>query len=63
MWKATHELKAGDMVRNILDGKHYPVGVVEKGISGYIVTLHPGHVNGNRFFSEHHDYHNVLTED
>lgn len=59
MIKKTKQLTNGDMVRNILDGNHYPLESVEKSGAGYIVTLIPGHINGNRYYAEYHSHHQI----
>lgn len=53
MEKKTKQLKKGDMVKNILDGKFYAFDRVETSWAGYIFHLMPSNVDGNTGFCEY----------
>lgn len=47
------------MVRNILDRNYYPLESVEKSGTGYIIKLTPANLNGNTYYAEYSDRHQV----
>lgn len=57
-YKKTKELVKGDLVKNILNGKYYPVASVERWNSGYIVKL-DSRDDGCEFYAEYSDRHTV----
>lgn len=57
-YKKTKELVKGDLVKNILNGKYYPVVSVERWNSGYIVKL-DSRDDGCEFYAEYTDRHMV----
>lgn len=59
MEKNTKELVMGDMVLNILNRSYYPLESVEKSGSGYIVTLTPANIDGNRYYAEYTTRHQI----
>lgn len=59
MEKKTKELVVGDMVLNILNRSYYPLEAVEKSGSGYIVTLIPANIDGNRYYAEYTTRHQI----
>ncbi|HAK6117907.1 TPA: hypothetical protein H2R31_002949 [Salmonella enterica] len=60
MEKKTKELVIGDMVKNILNGKYYPLETIERSGAGYIVKLTPASLNGNSYYAEHTTRHLVM---
>lgn len=59
MEKKTKELVVGDMVLNVLNRSYYPLEAVEKSGSGYIVTMTPANINGNRYYAEYATRHQI----
>lgn len=57
-YKKTKDLVKGDLVKNILNGKYYPVVSVERWNSGYIVKL-DSRDDGCEFYAEYSDRHTV----
>lgn len=60
MEKKTKELVIGDMVKNTLNGKYYPMETVECSGAGYIVKLTPSSLNGNSYYAEYTTRHTVM---
>ncbi|EKB8006292.1 hypothetical protein OOX71_001369 [Salmonella enterica] len=60
MEKKTKELVIGDMVKNILNGKYYPMETVERSGAGYTVKLTPSSLNGNSYYAEYTTRHTVM---
>lgn len=59
MEKKTKQLVAGDMVRNVLNSGYYPLESVENSGAGYIVKLTPASLDGNCYYAEYADRHQV----
>ncbi|QDH45746.1 hypothetical protein AAM37_gp75 [Pantoea phage vB_PagM_AAM37] len=59
MQKKTKQLVAGDMVKNMLNGQYYPFEAIEKSGAGYIVKLTPATLDGNSYYAEYADRHEV----
>lgn len=60
MEKKTKELVIGDMVKNTLNGKYYPMETIERSGAGYIVKLTPASLNGNSYYAEYTTRHLVM---
>ncbi|EIO8739093.1 hypothetical protein LRG41_001611 [Salmonella enterica] len=60
MEKKTKELVIGDMVKNTLNGKYYPMEAIERSGAGYIVKLTPASLNGNSYYAEYTTRHLVM---
>ncbi|END3474795.1 hypothetical protein ABL142_003673 [Salmonella enterica] len=60
MEKKTKELVIGDMVKNTLNGKYYPLETIERSGAGYIVKLTPASLNGNSYYAEYTTRHLVM---
>lgn len=59
MEKKTKQLNKGDMVKNTLNSNYYPFESVEKHGAGYIVKLTPATLDGNSYYAEYADRHEV----
>lgn len=51
----TKQLKPGMMVKNVIDGKFYPLEKVERSGAGYVFTMTPARINGNQGYCEYND--------
>lgn len=59
MEKKTKQLVAGDMVKNLIDGKFYTFECLERSGAGYIVKMTPSTLDGNSYYADHSDRHVV----
>lgn len=59
MQKKTKQLVAGDLVKNMLKGQYFPFESIEKSGAGYIVKLTPATLDGNSYYAEYADRHDV----
>lgn len=59
MEKKTKQPTNGDKVKNMLNGNYYPLESVEKSGAGYIVKMTPANLDGNTYFAEYADRHQV----
>lgn len=58
MEKKTKQLVAGDMVKNVLNGKFYPLVSVTRWNADYVVKL-DGNEDGCEYIAEHSTRHEV----
>lgn len=62
MKKKTNELRNGDLVKNTISGNFHSLESVNKCGSGYMITLYPASVDGNRYYADYSDYHQIKIQ-